>query len=331
MGGARDMYIRVKAAGMLTTVQDLGRFGLQKYGVLISGAMDAAALRMANLLAGNEEGEAALEITLLGPQLEFEKGAVIALAGGDLSPSIDGMAIPLWRPVYVPAGSTLKFGRVLSGCRAYLAISGGIAVPKAMGSRSTYLRAGIGGVHGRALEAGDVLETGESVEWFKTCSDKTVVMPWGAGHSIRPAYQENPVIRVVRGPEFDKFSAESKQRLWTEPFRVTTQSDRMGYRLADVPLAVAAPVEMISSAVSMGTIQIPPEGNPIVLLADRQTVGGYPRIAHVISVDLPLIAQVRPGGCIRFTEVTQEEAQELYVKREQEIAQFRQGLSLRMR
>ena len=325
------MCIRVKSAGMLTTVQDLGRFGLQKYGVLTSGAMDAVALRLANLLAGNEEGAAALEITLLGPQLVFEKGAVIALAGGNLSPSIDGMSIPLWRPVYVPAGSTLKFGRALSGCRTYLAISGGISVPEAMGSRSTYLRAGIGGLHGRALEAGDVLEIGEAAEPFKLCSLDTIVMPWGASSAIRPAYKENPVLRVVRGPEFDTFNEESKHRLWTEPFRVTTQSDRMGYRLADVPLTVGEPVDMISSAVSTGTIQVPPEGNPIVLLADRQTVGGYPRIAHVISVDLPVIAQVRPGGYIRFAEVTQEEAQDLYVKREQEIAQFRQGLSLRIR
>lgn len=325
------MCIRVKSAGMLTTVQDLGRFGLQKYGVLTSGAMDAAALRMANLLAGNEEGAAAIEITLLGPQLIFEKSAVIALAGGNLSPSIDGMSIPLWRPVYVPAGSTLQFGRAVSGCRTYLAISGGISVPEAMGSRSTYLRAGIGGVHGRALEAGDVLEMEEAAEPFKLCSLETIVMPWGASTAIRPAYKENPVLRVVRGPEFDTFTEESKHRLWTEPFRVTTQSDRMGYRLADVPLAVTEPAEMISSAVSTGTIQVPPEGNPIVLLADRQTVGGYPRIAHVISVDLPLIAQVRPGGYIRFAEVTQEESQDLYVKREQEISQFRRGLSLRIR
>lgn len=325
------MCIRVKKAGMLTTVQDLGRFGLQKYGVLTSGAMDVAALRIANLLAGNEEGAAALEITLLGPQLEFEQGAFIALAGGDLSPSVNGMAIPLWRPIYVPAGSILNFGRTVSGCRTYLAISGGISVPEAMGSRSTYLRAEIGGVHGRALQAGDVLETGEPVDWFTTCSDKTIIMPWGASYAIRPAYKENPVLRAVRGPEFDKFSEESKHRLWTEPFRVTTQSDRMGYRLADVPLAVTKPIEMISSVVSTGTIQVPPEGNPIVLLADRQTVGGYPRIAHVISVDLPLITQVRPGGRIRFAEVTQEEAQDLYVKREHEMAQFRQGLSLRIR
>lgn len=331
MGGARVMCIRVKSAGMLTTVQDLGRFGLQKYGVLTSGAMDGVALRLANLLAGNEEGAAALEITLLGPQLIFEQGAVIALAGGNLSPSIDGMSIPLWRPVYVPAGSTLQFGRTVSGCRTYLAISGGISVPEAMGSRSTYLRAGIGGLHGRALEAGDVLEMGEAAEPFKLCSLEMIVMPWEASFAIRPAYKGNPVLRVVRGPEFETFSEESKHRLWTEPFRVTTQSDRMGYRLADVLLAVAEPVDMISSAVSTGTIQVPPEGNPIVLLADRQTVGGYPRIAHVISVDLPLIAQVRPGGYIRFAEVTQEEAQDLYVKREQEIAQFRQGLSLRIR
>ncbi|CAH8243577.1 biotin-dependent carboxyltransferase family protein [Paenibacillus melissococcoides] len=323
--------MRVETAGLLTTVQDSGRFGFQKYGVLASGAMDTVALRLANLLAGNQEGAAALEITLLGPKLVFEKSAVIALAGGNLSPAVDGVSLPLWWPVYIPAGKTLTFGRAVSGCRIYLAVAGGIHVPEVMGSRSTYLRAGMGGFRGRALQAGDVLETGVSNAWRDMASDEPVVLPWGASHELRPAYQDDPVLRVVRGPEYHRFDEESRRKLWTERFRVTPQSDRMGYRLEGVPLALAEPLDMVSSAVGAGTIQVPPEGNPIVLLADRQTAGGYPRIAHVTSVDLPLIAQVKPGGQIRFEEVSLEEAQELYVMREHSIAQFRQGLVLQAR
>ncbi|NGP62192.1 biotin-dependent carboxyltransferase family protein [Paenibacillus thiaminolyticus] len=293
------MSIRVEAAGLLTTVQDSGRVGFQKYGVLASGAMDTVALRLANLLAGNQEGAAALEITLLGPKLVFDKAAVIALAGGNLSPAVDGVSLPLWRPVYIPAGKTLTFGRAVSGCRA--------------------------------LQAGDVLETGASTLWRGMASDEAVVLPWGASHELRPAYLDDPVLRVVRGPEYYRFDEESRRKLWTERFRVTPQSDRMGYRVEGEPLALAEPLDMVSSAVGAGTIQVPPEGNPIVLLADRQTAGGYPRIAHVISVDLPLIAQVKPGGQIRFEEVSLEEAQELYVMREHSIAQFRQGLALQAR
>ncbi|WCR29973.1 biotin-dependent carboxyltransferase family protein [Paenibacillus thiaminolyticus] len=323
--------MRVEAAGLLTTVQDSGRVGFQKYGVLASGAMDTVALRLANLLAGNQEGAAALEITLLGPKLVFDKAAVIALAGGNLSPAVDGVSLPLWRQVYIPAGKTLTFGRAVSGCRIYLAVAGGIHVPEVMGSRSTYLRAGMGGFCGRALQAGDVLETGASTLWRGMASDEAVVLPWGASHELRPAYLDDPVLRVVRGPEYYRFDEESRRKLWTERFRVTPQSDRMGYRVEGEPLALAEPLDMVSSAVGAGTIQVPPEGNPIVLLADRQTAGGYPRIAHVISVDLPLIAQVKPGGQIRFEEVSLEEAQELYVMREHSIAQFRQGLALQAR
>ncbi|BAU27818.1 antagonist of KipI [Aneurinibacillus soli] len=325
------MCIRVKKPGLLTTVQDTGRFGFQKYGVLASGAMDTMALRLANLLEGNEEQAAALEITLLGPQLVFEKATLVALAGGNLSPAVDGVPIPLWRPVYIPAGSMLTFGGAVSGCRTYLAVAGGICVPDVMESRSTYLRAGIGGFHGRALQAGDVLKTGEVACLMKAPSDEVSVLSWGVSHEIRPAYEENPVLRVVRGPEFESFAEESRQKFWHESFRVTPQSDRMGYRLADVSLALAEPLEMVSSAVSFGTIQVPPEGNPIVLLADRQTAGGYPRIAQIISVDLPLIAQVKPGEHVRFEEVSLEEAQALYVKREYDIAQFKQGLALQVR
>ncbi|MDK8182331.1 biotin-dependent carboxyltransferase family protein [Paenibacillus sp. UMB4589-SE434] len=324
------MTIRVITPGLLTTVQDLGRFGFQKFGVLASGAMDTMALRMANLLAGNEEHAAAIEMTLLGPQLVFEQGTVVVLAGGSLSPAVDGAAIPLGRPVYLPAGSKLTFGKAISGCRSYLAVAGGIQVPDVMGSRSTYLRAGIGGLHGRALQAGDVLETGVAASgWNEHFKDraKVEVLSWGASHELQPMYRDNPVLRAVSGPEYNCFTEESRQMFWEKPFRVTPQSDRMGYRLADVPLSLADPFEMVSAAVGIGTIQVPSEGNPIVLLADRQTAGGYPRITHIISVDLPLIAQVKPGGYVRFTEVSLEEAQELYIQQEHSIQQFKQGIT----
>ncbi|WP_028546193.1 biotin-dependent carboxyltransferase family protein [Paenibacillus taiwanensis] len=324
------MTIRVLSPGLLTTVQDLGRVGYQKFGVLASGAMDTMALTVANLLAGNEEDAAAIEITLLGPQLMFEQDTVVVIAGGNLSPVVDGVAIPLGRPVYIPAGSRLTFGKAVSGCRTYVAVAGGIQVPDIMGSRSTYLRAGIGGFHGRALQAGDVLEIGVATRsWnvhFKNIT-KVGVLPWGASHELQPIYRDHAVLRVVRGPEYDFFTEKSKQMFWEKPFRVTPHSDRMGYRLADVPLSLTDPLEMVSAAVALGTIQVPPEGNPIVLLADRQTAGGYPRIAHIIRADVPLIAQVKPGGLVHFTEVSLEEAQELYIQQEYSIQQFKQGIA----
>ncbi|MFC7440481.1 biotin-dependent carboxyltransferase family protein [Laceyella putida] len=332
------MSIKVIRAGLLTSIQDLGRFGMQKHGVIVSGAMDPFALRAGNLLVGNEEGEGALEITMLGPSLLFQDDSLIAICGGDLFPKIDGHKIPGWRPVFVRKGSVLEFGAPVSGCRAYLTVAGGFDIPQVMGSRSTYLRAGIGGFQGRALKEGDVLNLRTPSEQAakrmrhlsKTAGSQSFfVSEWSVSSDILPAYRKNPVVRVLPGSQFNRFTLDSREKFFSQEFHVTLHSDRMGYRLEGPHVRLSEPLELVSEAVSAGTIQVPPAGNPIILLADRQTTGGYPKIAHVASVDLPLIAQVKPGEKIRFQEVTLEEAQELYRIREMEIQMLRQGIALK--
>ncbi|BCJ86234.1 5-oxoprolinase subunit C family protein [Effusibacillus dendaii] len=327
------MSIQVIRPGLLTTVQDLGRLGQQKHGVIVSGAMDPFALRIANLLVGNDEREAALEITLMGPTIRFQKDCVIAICGGNLSPKIDGQPIPDWRPVWVKQGSLLQFGSPQTGCRAYLAVAGGFDVPVVMGSRSTYLRAGIGGFYGRALREGDVLPIGcrsmwEAAEWRER--EGRFFAGWFVDTRIRPKYGKNPTVRVMRGGEFDWFAKDIQQQFFAASFQVTPQSDRMGYRLSGPQLALSEPKELISEAVAAGTVQVPAEGNPIILLADRQTTGGYPKIAQVATVDLPILAQVTPGERIRFEEISLSQAQELYRLREREIGILRQGIKFRL-
>ncbi|WP_209124035.1 biotin-dependent carboxyltransferase family protein [Alkalihalobacillus sp. BA299] len=331
------MSITVLRPGLLTTVQDLGRAGLQKYGVIFSGAMDTYALRVANLLVGNEEGEAALEITLTGPELQIEKDVLIALTGGDLSPTIENESIPLWKPVYVRKGSVLRFGPCKSGCRAYLAIVGGINVEEVMGSRSTYLRASIGGFNGRALKAGDCIElrtpSEQSSQLLKELSFEGELPfsapTWSVNKELYIREKNNNVIRILRGSHYELFTPICRKELFEETFKVTPQSDRMGYRLSGPTLTLSQSFEMVSEAVALGTIQVPPDGNPIILLADRQTTGGYPRIGQVVSIDIPIIAQLKPGETIRFKEVSLKEAEELYLNREKELNELRTGLSLK--
>jgi antagonist of KipI len=330
------MGIKVLRAGLQTTVQDLGRYGFQQHGVIVSGAMDTFALRMANLLVGNEEGEAALEITLMGPRLEFEQDALIAICGADLSAKIDGVPARQWCPVYIKKGSILSFGGCVFGCRAYLAVAGGFAVKEVLNSRSTYLRAEIGGYFGRALQEGDELTIGLPAEWSgrkiqKLAEQDAGMSPlgWGISVDVFPNYDTNPMIRVVRGAQFNCFEQESRDEFLSSPFKVLPQSDRMGYRLKGPKLELSEPLEMISEAVASGTVQVPPEGQPIVLLADRQTAGGYPKIAQIISVDLPVIAQTKPGESLRFQIVSLEEAEALYVAREMQIEQVRRAIALR--
>jgi antagonist of KipI len=330
------MSVGIIRGGLLTTVQDLGRYGFQKHGVLVSGAMDAFALRLANLLVGNEEGAAALEITLMGPTLRFEQPTLIAIGGAYLSPKLDGKPVPEWRPVWVRAGSQLTFGAPVAGCRAYLAVAGGFAVPEVLGSRSTFLRGGIGGHEGRALAAGDLLVIGtpsvaavqrmEQLECFAG-NEPFAATDWVVSSHLLPDYSKNPVLRVMRGAQFDAFDEASRAHFIGNSFRVTPQSDRMGYRLQGDSLKLVEPLEMISEAVTAGTIQVPSDGNPIVLLADRQTTGGYPKIGQIATVDLPLIAQVKPGDTVRFQEISLSQAQELYVQRERELELFKQGIT----
>lgn len=330
------MSVEVLQSGLSTTVQDLGRFGYQQHGVIVSGAMDTLALKLANRLVGNPENEAALEITLLGPRLKFHEDKLIAICGGDFSPLIDGKPVPARRPVLVRSGSVLKFSHAKNGCRAFVSFAGGIEVPKVLGSRSTYLRAKIGGYNGRPLQKGDHLKTKQpqavSLELIGLLSNKNdstpfVAADWYIGENILPSY-ENSTVRVIRGPQFKKFTRESRRAFFEQEFQITPQSDRMGYRLSGSKLELVQPLELLSEAVTAGTIQVPPDGRPIILMADRQTTGGYPKIGFIASVDLPILAQRKPGEKIRFKEISLKEAQQAMMKVERMIKTVSQGIEL---
>lgn len=326
------MNIEVLRPGLLTSIQDLGRSGYQKHGVIVSGSMDPYSLRLANLLVGNDEGEAALEITLMGPSLRIEQDILLAITGGNLSPTVAGVPIPMWRPVYLKGGSLLKFGECKTGCRSYLAIAGGYQIPEVLGSKSTYLRAGLGGYQGRALQKGDVLQSKPPQERSlkiiqqvakKGLAASFVSTAWYVGRGHIPQNSQHITIRMMRGRQFDQFTSASIEQLLHSSFRVTPQSDRMGYRLFGSSLKLANPRDMISEAIALGTVQVPPDGNPIILLADRQTAGGYPKIAQIATVDVPVVAQSKPGAAIWFQEITVAEAEKLYLAREAVVKQLK--------
>ncbi len=327
--------ITIIKPGLLSSIQDLGRYGYQKYGVITSGAMDPLAHRLANLLVGNKENKPTIEITLLGPVIQFEQDSLISICGGDFSPTINGTSIRTWRTVFVKKGSQLRFGKARSGCRAYLSVAGGFSIPTIMESKSTYLRAQIGGYQGRSLAAGDQimfdppskLSKRMILQLNKNLTDKLFIeMDWTVTSDLIPNLHSEPSIRVMKGLQYQLFTKKSQEAFFTEPFTVTTQSDRMGYRLQGPHLELEQAKEMISEAVSFGTIQVPAEGNPIVLLADRQTTGGYPKIGQIATVDLSSIAQAKPGDMIHFSKITHEEAQLLFLELEIKINQLKHGI-----
>jgi antagonist of KipI len=325
------MTIQVVRPGALSTLQDLGRFGYQRYGVIVDGAMDEWAHRVANLLVGNCETEATLEITLIGPSLAFDEPAVIAICGADLSPRIGERDVPMDRPVRLRAGSVLEFGRRRMGCRAYLAVKGGYAVTPVMGSKSTYLRGGFGGFEGRALRKGDVIAIGRASDDSPVSAVNDVDVPFVAPASPSvtrslSAAAEVQSVRVVQGLQWPLFSDAAQRAFTTSEFTLTPSSDRMGYRIEGAKLATREPIEMISEGVSFGTIQVPPDGNPIILMADCQTTGGYPKIAQAASVDLPLLAQMMPGQRMRFESIPLAVAQQLYLEREREFHRIRESI-----
>lgn len=331
------MSLSILRPGLLTTVQDAGRRGYRRAGVVVSGAMDALALRAANLLVGNPADAAALEITLRGPTIQFETDHLLALTGANLSPTLNGQPVPLRRPVAVTRGCELAFGPAQTGCRTYLAVSGGLAVPAVFDSRSTYLRAGIGGYEGRALLAGDVLPTTEPTELGQRLRRALVGRPparpwvaaaWSSAPPWPPAAGGVPVIRAVRGPEYEWFTPASQYAFWTQEFTVTPNSDRMGYRLQGPELQRGHPAELLSTAVTFGTVQVPAAGLPIILMADHQTTGGYPRVAQVISADFSQLAQLPPGGRLRFQEVSLAEAHQAYLLQEQTLLQLERAIQL---
>jgi antagonist of KipI len=315
------MSIKVLHPGLLTTIQDLGRYGSQKFGVIVSGAMDPISLRIANLLVGNDEGEGALEITLFGTTLQFETDELVAITGGDLQPTIDGEKAPMWRPVLIRKGSILQFKSAMNGCRAYVAFAGGIVVPEVMGSKSTYLRAAIGGLQGRALQKGDVFECGDfnslSRAFVHQLERMTTHFKWSVNYTEFMTFNKTQTIRVLHGAEFERFDLASQQAFFSKRYRLTTQADRMGYRLEGESLSLSEKFELLSEGVTYGTIQVPSNGQPIILMVDRQTTGGYPKIGQVISTDLPCLAQMQPNANIQFKEVSLEQAELELIKQEQ--------------
>jgi biotin-dependent carboxylase-like uncharacterized protein len=287
--------------GLLTTVQDLGRFGHQRVGVPPSGPMDRAAFLVANRLVGNPDAAAALECTIKGPRLEVRQAAVVAVTGAPMGVTVNGQEAPSWTAMGVRPGDVLGFQMASAGCRAYLAVAGGIDVPLALGSRATYLRGRLGGLGGRALQKGDLLPVGPSAPGAR-CEGRTVPA------ALRPAYPAERECRVILGPQDDRFTAEGIRAFLEGPYDVTPQADRMGYRLKGPSITHARGHDIVSDGIPLGGIQVPGEGQPIVLLVDRQTTGGYTKIATVIGVDIGAIGQTRPGQRIRFRRVTLEEA-----------------------
>jgi antagonist of KipI len=332
---ALGMTAVVERAGFLTSVQDLGRTGFRQFGVSTSGALDSFALRVANLLVGNDADAAGLEITLGGLQLRFKEERIVAWCGGEFDVQIGSQALPAGHVAHLQAGDELNFGRAHTGCRCWLAISGGIDVPVVLDSRSTDLRANFGGFEGRALRDGDRLSLGEfrrSSTFAKATADKspppTGISSWAGPHDWVSPAKRYPVLRFIRGADWYRFNTSTLQRLIGEAFSVSPDSDRMGVRLDGPELKRQDQTDLISEAVAPGTMQVPPSGKPILLLGDCQTIGGYPKIAHVITVDLGVAAQIRAGDAVRFSEVSLQDAHTLLMERERDLERFRIGVSL---
>lgn len=301
------MAIRIVRPGLLTTVQDLGRYGYAHLGVSPAGAADPLALRVANLLLNNDENTAALEMTLLGPTVEFEKAGLVALTGADIECRLGTAKAPMWKPFPVIPGAVLKCGVTSGGSRTYLAVAGGFEVTPILASAATLRSAKLGGVEGRALRAGDTLRlrhpTGATVRHL---SPEALAF-------LRPRKQ----LRITPGPQASWFSSETLETLQRSTYVVSDQSDRGGVRLRGEPLPLAnKSAQLLTEGISLGAMQVPPDGQPIILLVDQQTTGGYPKIANVIAADLRHVGQLRPHEPVRFVAV--DFAQALAHLREQQ-------------
>ena len=322
------MRVFVQSAGFLASVQDLGRTGYRQSGISVGGALDSHALRVANALVGNEDSAAGLEATLGKLRLRFDDQRLVAWCGGAFEVSMGGENFPPGHAGLIAKDEELVMTAPNTGSRAWLAISGGINVSPVLGSRSTDLRGNFGGHEGRALRDGDTLPLGTKERRFETAapwiSEWSAPAPWAA------IAAHDRFLRFVRGPDWMRFTAEAQTSLVGAPFTVTLDSDRMGARLDGPGLPRDDTSDLLSEAVAPGTLQVPPNGQPILLLGDCQTMGGYPKIAHVITIDLPIAAQLWPGDVVRFHEISLADAQELLREREEDFARFRVGLSLQV-
>jgi antagonist of KipI len=298
--------------GLLTTVQDLGRYGHQTSGVPVAGPMDVFSHRLANQLVGNDAADATLEITLLGPELMVEADTTMAIAGAQFEVACDDRPVTLNSSFIIRQGQRLKFGRIAGGARAYLAVAGGIQTDPVLGSRATHLVSHMGGFRGRALAPGDRLAIVRDSGLRPVRKSAGLTLPTNG----------RALLRVIPGPQADWFESDALKTISGVSFRISPQSNRMGYRLQGPPLARAREGELISEPVGVGAIQVPSAGEPILLMADRQTAGGYPKIGYVISADLPLAGQLAPGDFIEFHLCSQQEAIAALIARERQLLRF---------
>jgi antagonist of KipI len=321
------MSIEVVRAGMLTTLQDRGRAGCAMLGVGTAGAMDDVASRLANALVGNEPDAAVLEITLIGPRLRFDEAATIALTGAALPAHIGTRDVAMWQMVDITAGSVLDTGTARHGTRAYLAVSGGFACERVLGSASTDVNARLGGLDGHPLHENDRLTVGAERRARGTRQRHPT---WSL--DPRPWFDANPAtpVRLIRGAHFDALDAASRAALFEREFRIAADSNRVGFRLDGPRLALASALELVSEPLAAGTVQLPPGGQPIALMAEHPTIGGYPRIGHVAAIDLPLLAQRKPGDAVRFAAIGLDDAQTRYLERERELERLIEAVRERL-
>lgn len=327
------MGLSIEKAGLLSTIQDMGRFGFQKDGVSVSGAMDAAAMRLSNILCGNEEGVPVAELTHPGPVIRFTEDHLIALTGADISATLNGKPLPLWRPFVAEKDSLLEFGKPQKGRFVYMAVAGGFDVPQLMGSASTFLSAGFGGYRGRALMKGDHIVCKKASKLSLRIQksifsrrDKTA--GWAPAAALIPDYFNAPVVRAMKGPDYGLFSELAKRDFWEGRFAISNQSGRRGYQLEGPELPLLKSGQILSTAVTFGTVQAAP-GKTIILGADRQTTGGYPVIAQIISADLPAFVQLQAGKTIRFQKVSLQEAHQALFRQEKNLVALRTAIQLK--
>ena len=314
------MSITILNPGLLTTVQDFGRIGYQQFGVPVSGVVDPRAMGIANILVDNPEDEAVLECTMLGPQIRFNAPNAIAITGGDLGPTIDNQAIPNYAAIRVEAGQVLRFAGLRSGCRAYIAFAGGLDIAPVMGSRSTYMKAKIGGFEGRKLQQDDV------IKFRKPNPDLRGLNIRHISPEFVPRLEYK--IRVVLGPQDDMFTEHGIETFLSESYVVTPEFDRMGCRLdGEIIEHKGESGDIISDGIAFGAIQVPTAGKPIIMLSDRQTTGGYTKIANVISADFRILAQLKAGDRVRFAQVSVAAAQDALLTQRAALKTLRTAVS----
>lgn len=305
------MGFMVETPGVLTTIQDEGRYGYEQFGMSPAGPMDVVAFHTGNILVGNSWGESALEVTVLGPALRFDQDTVIAVTGADMAPKLNGTPCPMYRAVAIRSGDRLQLGAAMTGCRAYIAFAGGLDVPQVMGSRATALMNRVGGYQGRKLAKDD---------YIALCTPQTPLGDLTGRAAPVPKPQEREVtVRVILGPQDGDFTQEGLDAFLHQPYAVSKDFDRMGCRLEGPVIAHKTDGNIISDGIAAGAIQVPTSGQPIIMLAERQTVGGYTKIATVISADLPAVGQCKAGDILRFQAVTVAEAHRLLKEQDQQL------------